>query len=65
MYCCVLDRISFVIFIYFPQADSLGCTLRANGFNKGDRLGIWTHNMAGWILSVLAAARVGLISVSY
>ncbi|XP_013142902.1 PREDICTED: acyl-CoA synthetase family member 2, mitochondrial [Papilio polytes] len=45
------------------QADSLGCTLRANGFNKGDRLGIWTHNMAGWIVSVLAAARVGLISV--
>ncbi|KPJ04530.1 Acyl-CoA synthetase family member 2, mitochondrial, partial [Papilio xuthus] len=45
------------------QADSLGCTLRANGFNKGDRLGIWSHNMAGWILTVLAAARVGLISV--
>ncbi|CAH2108074.1 unnamed protein product [Euphydryas editha] len=45
------------------QADSLGCALRANGFQKGDRLGIWSHNCAGWAVALVAAARVGLISV--
>ncbi|XP_046962672.1 medium-chain acyl-CoA ligase ACSF2, mitochondrial [Vanessa cardui] len=45
------------------RADSLGCALRANGFEKGDRLGIWSHNCVGWVVALLAAARVGLISV--
>ncbi|XP_068632529.1 medium-chain acyl-CoA ligase ACSF2, mitochondrial [Battus philenor] len=45
------------------KADSLGCALRANGFEKGDRLGIWSHNSAEWIVTLVAAARVGLISV--
>ncbi|XP_045447730.1 medium-chain acyl-CoA ligase ACSF2, mitochondrial [Melitaea cinxia] len=45
------------------QADSLGCALRANGFEKGDRLGIWAHNCAGWIVACVAASRVGLVSV--
>ncbi|XP_038214705.1 medium-chain acyl-CoA ligase ACSF2, mitochondrial [Zerene cesonia] len=45
------------------QADSLGHALRQNGFEKGDRFGIWTHNCAGWIVATLAAARAGLISV--
>ncbi|CAK1601302.1 unnamed protein product [Parnassius mnemosyne] len=45
------------------QADSLGCALRANGFEKGDRLGIWSHNSAAWIIAMVAASRVGVISV--
>ncbi|XP_075974805.1 acyl-CoA synthetase family member 2 [Anticarsia gemmatalis] len=45
------------------QADSLGCALRAQGLEKGDRLGIWAHNSAAWIVAVVAAARAGLISV--
>ncbi|XP_050347021.1 medium-chain acyl-CoA ligase ACSF2, mitochondrial [Nymphalis io] len=45
------------------QADSLGCALRDNGFEKGDRLGIWSHNCIGWVVALVAAARVGLISV--
>ncbi|CAH0581128.1 unnamed protein product [Chrysodeixis includens] len=45
------------------QADSLGCALRAQGLEKGDRLGIWTHNNTAWIVAVVAAARAGLISV--
>ncbi|CAB3223913.1 unnamed protein product [Arctia plantaginis] len=45
------------------QADSLGCALRSQGLEKGDRLGIWTHNSVSWIVAVIAAARAGLISV--
>lgn len=47
------------------QADSLGCALRAQGFQKGDRLGLWTHNCVGWVVGCVAAARAGLISVSF
>ncbi|XP_045768061.1 medium-chain acyl-CoA ligase ACSF2, mitochondrial [Maniola jurtina] len=45
------------------RADSLGCALRAQGFQKGDRLGLWTHNCVGWVVGCVAAARAGLISV--
>ncbi|CAH2229983.1 medium-chain acyl-CoA ligase ACSF2, mitochondrial isoform X1 [Pararge aegeria] len=45
------------------QADSLGCALRAQGFQKGDRLGLWTHNCIGWVVGCVGAARAGLISV--
>ncbi|XP_013185304.1 medium-chain acyl-CoA ligase ACSF2, mitochondrial [Amyelois transitella] len=44
------------------QADSLGCALRAHGLQTGDRIGIWSHNSASWIVSLVAAARVGLIA---
>ncbi|CAB3223915.1 unnamed protein product [Arctia plantaginis] len=45
------------------QADALGCALRAQGLEKGDRMGIWTHNSFTWIVALVAAARAGLISV--
>ncbi|XP_052754750.1 medium-chain acyl-CoA ligase ACSF2, mitochondrial [Galleria mellonella] len=45
------------------QADSLGCALRAQGLQKGDRLGLWSHNAAAWLVTYVAAARVGLIPV--
>ncbi|KAI5643379.1 AMP-binding enzyme domain-containing protein [Phthorimaea operculella] len=45
------------------QADRLGCALRAQGLERGDRVGIWSHNNASYILAMVAAARVGLISV--
>lgn len=45
------------------QADALGCALRDRGLEKGDRIGIWSHNNAEWIVAFVAAARVGLISV--
>ncbi|KAJ8721679.1 hypothetical protein PYW07_002454 [Mythimna separata] len=45
------------------QADSLGCALRAQGLQKGDTVGIWSHNSAAWMVAVVAAARAGLISV--
>ncbi|XP_059049575.1 medium-chain acyl-CoA ligase ACSF2, mitochondrial [Achroia grisella] len=45
------------------QADSLGCALRAQGLQKGDRLGLWSPNTAAWLVAAVAAARVGIISV--
>ncbi|CAK1549414.1 unnamed protein product [Leptosia nina] len=45
------------------QADSLAYALRNSGFEKGDRLGIWSHNCVGWIVTAIAAFRAGLISV--
>ncbi|KAL4715522.1 hypothetical protein ACJJTC_009148 [Scirpophaga incertulas] len=45
------------------QADALGCALRAQGLEKGDRLGIWSHNNAGFVVALVAAARIGVISV--
>ncbi|KOB71613.1 AMP dependent coa ligase [Operophtera brumata] len=38
------------------QADaynSLGCALRAQGLEKGDRLGLWSHNSVSWIVAIV------------
>ncbi|XP_026483184.2 medium-chain acyl-CoA ligase ACSF2, mitochondrial [Vanessa tameamea] len=59
----IREDISITYDELLSQADSLGCALRANGFEKGDRLGIWSHNCVGWVVGLVAAARVGLISV--
>lgn len=55
----------YIKLLFMFQADSLGCALRAQGFQKGDRLGLWTHNCVGWVVGCVAAARAGLISVSF
>ncbi|XP_037048060.1 medium-chain acyl-CoA ligase ACSF2, mitochondrial-like isoform X2 [Bradysia coprophila] len=34
------------------------------GLNKGDRIGIWSPNSAQWYITMLAAAKAGLISVA-
>ncbi|CAH2108075.1 unnamed protein product [Euphydryas editha] len=59
------ERVYVLVWLFIVpwKADSLGCALRSNGFQKGDRLGIWAHNCAGWAVALVAAARVGLISV--
>lgn len=33
------------------------------GLNKGDRIGIWSPNSANWYITLLAAAKAGLVSV--
>ncbi|XP_063625603.1 medium-chain acyl-CoA ligase ACSF2, mitochondrial isoform X2 [Cydia splendana] len=45
------------------KADSLGCSLRAQGLEKGDMVGIWSHNNSQFIVTLVGAARAGLISV--
>ncbi|NMM19787.1 MAG: AMP-binding protein [Rhodoferax sp.] len=48
------------------QADSnqLASALLGLGLKPGDRVGIWSHNNAQWLLMQLATAKVGLILVN-
>lgn len=57
------ENISLTYEDLLKQADSLGCALRAQGLQKGDRLGIWSHNSVAWIVALVAAVRAGLIAV--
>ena len=42
----------------------LASALLGLGLQKGDRVGIWSHNNAEWVLMQLATAQVGLILVN-
>jgi fatty-acyl-CoA synthase len=48
------------------QADAhrLASALLAQGLAPGDRVGIWSHNNAEWVLMQLATAQVGLVLVN-
>ena len=48
------------------QADvrRLASALLGLGLGKGDRVGIWSHNNAEWVLMQLATAQVGLVLVN-
>ena len=45
-------------------ARQLGSALLNLGLVKGDRIGIWSHNNAEWVLMQLATAQVGLVLVN-
>ncbi|CAM3676321.1 AMP-binding protein [Paracidovorax anthurii] len=46
------------------EARRLASALLGLGLRKGDRVGIWSHNNAEWVLLQLATAQVGLILVN-
>ncbi|AVO51092.1 AMP-binding protein [Melaminivora suipulveris] len=46
------------------EARRLASALLGLGLAKGDRVGIWSHNNAEWVLMQLATAQVGLILVN-
>jgi fatty-acyl-CoA synthase len=46
------------------RVDCIAKALLARGFNKGDRVGIWSTNNIEWLLLQLATARVGVILVN-
>jgi fatty-acyl-CoA synthase len=46
------------------KVDRLARALLAIGFNKGDRIGIWSTNNIEWLLVQLATARIGVILVN-
>ncbi len=46
------------------KSDQLASALLQLGLNTGDRVGIWSHNNAQWVLMQLATAKVGLILVN-
>lgn len=45
-------------------ARQLASALLGLGLEKGDRVGIWSHNNAEWVMLQLATAQVGLILVN-
>ncbi len=46
------------------EAHRLASALLGMGLNPGDRVGIWSHNNAEWVLMQLATAQVGLVLVN-
>src|SRR5690606_27716614 len=46
------------------QANRLASALLRQGLQPGDRVGIWSHNNAEWVLTQLATAKAGLVLVN-
>ncbi|BEP93615.1 AMP-binding protein [Acidovorax sp. A79] len=46
------------------QAQRLASALLGQGLAPGDRVGIWSHNNAEWVLMQLATAQAGLVLVN-
>lgn len=46
------------------QVDALAAGLLALGLDKGDRIGIWSHNNAEWVTTQFATPKAGLILVN-
>ena len=46
------------------EANRLASALLGLGLKPGDRVGIWSHNNAEWVLMQLATAKVGLVLVN-
>jgi len=46
------------------QVDQLARGLLATGFNKGDRIGVWSTDNIEWLLLQLATARIGAVLVN-
>ena len=46
------------------QVESVALGLERLGLERGDRIGIWSPNRAEWILTLFAAARLGLVLVN-
>ena len=46
------------------EANRLASALLRSGLVPGDRIGIWSHNNAAWLLMQLATAKVGLVLVN-
>jgi len=46
------------------QVDAFAAGLLALGLEKGDRVGIWSHNNAEWLITQFATAKAGLILVN-
>jgi len=46
------------------QVDALAAGLLALGLEKGDRIGIWSHNNAEWVTTQFATPKAGLILVN-
>jgi fatty-acyl-CoA synthase len=61
---CVHQGIRWTYRELRQKVDAYAAGLLALGLGKGDRLGIWSHNNAEWLLTQLATARIGVILVN-
>ncbi|USZ15778.1 AMP-binding protein [Moraxella sp. FZFQ2102] len=46
------------------KANQLASAMINMGLQKGDRVGIWSHNNVEWVIMLLAAAKAGLVLVN-
>ena len=49
---------------FAAKTDQLACGLLGLGFNKGDRIGVWSTNNIEWLLIQMATARIGAVLVN-
>ncbi|WP_455203134.1 AMP-binding protein [Kaarinaea lacus] len=49
---------------FASEIDRLAKGLKGIGFNKGDRIGVWSTNNIEWLLLQMATARIGAILVN-
>ncbi|MFZ4287841.1 AMP-binding protein [Variovorax sp. HJSM1_2] len=61
---CVHQGLRYTYAQLRNAADQLASALLASGLAHGDRVGIWSHNNAEWVLLQLATAKVGLVLVN-
>ena len=61
---CVHQGLRYTYAELRNAADQLASALLASGLVHGDRVGIWSHNNAEWVLLQLATAKVGLVLVN-
>lgn len=48
----------------WTECNRLASALLGLGLQSGDRLGIWSHNNAQWLLTQLATAKIGVVLVN-
>ncbi|WP_367106544.1 AMP-binding protein [uncultured Psychrobacter sp.] len=58
------QNIRWTYFDLQQKVDQLASAMIETGFEIGDRIGIWSHNNAEWLLMQLATAKVGVILVN-
>ena len=46
------------------ESSKLASALLSLGLEPGDRVGIWSHNNAPWVLMLIATAKAGLVLVN-
>ncbi|WP_367111335.1 AMP-binding protein [uncultured Psychrobacter sp.] len=58
------QNIRWTYFDLQQKVNQLASAMIETGFEIGDRIGIWSHNNAEWLLMQLATAKVGVILVN-
>src|SRR5204863_8218350 len=60
----VFENQRFTYSAFQEEVDRVARSLVALGFQKGDRVGIWSTNCVPWVLAQFATAKIGAILVT-